>query len=184
MRGDEPFAYLSLHVIGGNVCSAYVNMFIGFLINGELFSVWMNPCLTSKTKISVFLFRKNLEHVFIYNTFVKEMHTDQAVNLFSVVSIWVFVQTSMSFLHVSMEVLVLALIEMTYRTSFTYAGAIGNPLLLQDSNARPHIADAYLEQETMQRMQKLARLSGLNTIQHHWDTLGCSVFALIPPPKP
>ncbi|GFW22441.1 DDE_3 domain-containing protein [Trichonephila clavipes] len=45
------------------------------------------------------------------------------------------------------------------------AGSIGESFVLQDDNARPH-RDAYLEQETIQRIKWPARSSDLNPIEH------------------
>ena len=43
MRGDQPFACLSRHAIGGTVCSGHDNMSTGRLINGGLFSLRISP---------------------------------------------------------------------------------------------------------------------------------------------
>ncbi|GFX46617.1 hypothetical protein TNCV_4550561 [Trichonephila clavipes] len=97
IRGHQPFGSHSRHAICTNVCSGYVNMFTECVINGALFSLWMNSGLASKVIVSIFSFEENLELVFMCDTFVKEIHTNQAVSVFGVVSIWVDAQTSMSF---------------------------------------------------------------------------------------
>ncbi|KFM57308.1 Transposable element Tcb1 transposase, partial [Stegodyphus mimosarum] len=67
-----------------------------------------------------------------------------------------------------------------------YAGAIGDAFLLQDDNAKPHLAsivDDYLQQETIMRIEWPARSSDLNPIEHVWDALGRRLAALNPPPQ-
>ncbi|GFX95517.1 hypothetical protein TNCV_4825321 [Trichonephila clavipes] len=68
----------------------------------------MKPDLTSI--VGVFSFGENRKFVFIHDATVKEMHTDQAVSVFGMVSLWVESQTSMSFL---VEMLMITPIEMT-----------------------------------------------------------------------
>ena len=67
-----------------------------------------------------------------------------------------------------------------------YAEAISDAFLLQANNARPHrarIADEYLQQETIMRMEWPARSSDLNPIEHVWESLRRHLAALNPPPQ-
>ncbi|GFX10333.1 DDE_3 domain-containing protein [Trichonephila clavipes] len=67
-----------------------------------------------------------------------------------------------------------------------YAREIGDSFVLQDGNARPHrsrIVGAYLEQETIRRMQWPARSLDFNPIEHVLDDLGRHVATLNPPPR-
>ncbi|GFY17727.1 DDE_3 domain-containing protein [Trichonephila clavipes] len=62
-----------------------------------------------------------------------------------------------------------------------YTGAIVDAFVLQDNDAITHktrIVEAYLEQETIQRMQWSARSSHLNPIEHVWDAQGRRVATL------
>ncbi|GFU75545.1 MFS domain-containing protein [Trichonephila clavipes] len=63
-------------------------MSTGRVTNGGQFSLWISPDLASKTTVCVFSFGKNLELVIIHDPSVKEMHTDQTVSVFGVVSLW------------------------------------------------------------------------------------------------
>ncbi|KFM63265.1 Transposable element Tcb1 transposase, partial [Stegodyphus mimosarum] len=65
-----------------------------------------------------------------------------------------------------------------------YARAISDDFLLQDDNTRLHrirIVDDYLQQQTIQRLEKSARSPDLNPIKHVWDALGRHIAALNPP---
>ncbi|GBM35827.1 Transposable element Tc3 transposase [Araneus ventricosus] len=67
-----------------------------------------------------------------------------------------------------------------------YAGAIGDDFLLQDDNARLHrarIVDDYLQQETIQRMERPARSPDLNPNEYVWDALERRIATLNPPPQ-
>ncbi len=64
-------------------------MSTGHVINVELFSLRMSPGLASKATVGVFRFEEKLELIFIHHTSVKEMHMDQAVSVFGMVSLWV-----------------------------------------------------------------------------------------------
>ncbi|GFU68985.1 hypothetical protein TNCV_3398721 [Trichonephila clavipes] len=75
MRGDQPFGSRARHGISGNVCSGYVNMSTGRMINGGVFSLWRSPGVASKAIIGAFSFRVNLRLAFLHDTSVKEMHT-------------------------------------------------------------------------------------------------------------
>ncbi|GFX11901.1 transposable element Tc1 transposase [Trichonephila clavipes] len=110
----------------------------------------MNPGSALKAIVGVFSFGENLELVFIHDTSVKEMHTDQAVSVFEVREhpgcLW-----------------------------RPYAGERGDAFVLQDDNARPHrtrIMNTSLELKTVQRMHWSARSPDLNPIKHVWDALG------------
>ncbi|GFW08797.1 hypothetical protein TNCV_4299701 [Trichonephila clavipes] len=148
MLGDQPFASRSRYANGGNVCSGYVNISTGCAINGGLLSSQTSPGLTSKSTVGVFSLGENLELGFIHDTFVKEMHTDQAVSVLGVVSLWLDAQISMSF---PVEILMFIPIEMTswILLCALMPGLIGDASVLQDDNARTHIVEAYLEQETI-----------------------------------
>ncbi|GBN79316.1 hypothetical protein AVEN_90471-1, partial [Araneus ventricosus] len=55
-----------------------------------------------------------------------------------------------------------------------YSGAIGDDILLQDDNSRPHrarIVDDYFQQETIQRMEWPGRLPDMNPNEHVWNAL-------------
>ncbi|GFS71420.1 DDE_3 domain-containing protein [Trichonephila clavipes] len=111
---------------GGNVSSGHVNMSTGCVINRGLFSCRMSPGLASKAIVDAFSFGEKPELIFFHDTSVKEMHTDQAVD---------------------------DILDAYVRP---YARAIGDAFVLQEDNMRLHrarIVDAYLEQETIQRMQ-------------------------------
>ena len=61
-----------------------------------------------------------------------------------------------------------------------YAGAIGLDFILMDQNARPHrayVTDAYLERQTIVRMDWPARSPDLNLIEHTWDMFQHAVSA-------
>lgn len=61
-----------------------------------------------------------------------------------------------------------------------YAGAVGPEFILMDDNARPHrarVTDAYLERETIDRMDWPARSPDLNPIEHAWDMLQHAISA-------
>ena len=66
----------------------------------------------------------------------------------------------------------------------TYAGEIGDAILLQNDNARPHssrIVHDHLLQETIMCMGRPARFQDLNPNEHVWDTLERRLDALNPP---
>ncbi|GFX19548.1 transposable element Tcb1 transposase [Trichonephila clavipes] len=120
------------------------------VINGKLFSLRMGPGLASKAIVGIFLFGENLELIFIHDTSMKEMHTDQAID--AILDAYVS----------------------------PYSGAIGDAFVLQDNNVRPHkagIVDAYIDQKTIQSMQWPARSPDHNLIYHAWDALGQRVAA-------
>ncbi|GFX73155.1 transposable element Tcb1 transposase [Trichonephila clavipes] len=94
MRGDQPFAFCSCHAIDGNVCIGHVNMSTDHVISGGLFFLWVGPGLAPKAIVGIFSFGENLELICLKYTFVKEMHTDQAVPMFKVVYLWTYLQTS------------------------------------------------------------------------------------------
>ncbi|GFS52833.1 hypothetical protein TNCV_3122321 [Trichonephila clavipes] len=93
----------SRHEIVGNVYSGHVN--------GGLYFLRMSSGLASKAILDEFSFGQNLELVYIHDTYVKEMHMDQAVSVFRVVSPWENAQTSISF---PVELLMLTPIEMAF----------------------------------------------------------------------
>ncbi|KFM75462.1 hypothetical protein X975_23465, partial [Stegodyphus mimosarum] len=87
------------------------------------------------------------------------MHTEEAVSVFGVGSLWVDAQTSMSFQGgtVNAQVYRDDILDAYVRP---YVGAIGDAFLLQEDNARPHracIVDDYLQQERIMRMEWQAR---------------------------
>ncbi|GFW72698.1 hypothetical protein TNCV_3799251 [Trichonephila clavipes] len=109
MRGEQPFTFRKSHTKGGNVCNGHVNMFNGRVINRGLFSVQMSSSLTSKGIVGIFSLGKVLKLAFMHDTYEKEMHTDQTVSVFGMVSLWVDAQTFFSLV----EMLMLTPIEMT-----------------------------------------------------------------------
>lgn len=72
-------------------------MFTGRMINERVFSSWMSHGLASKEEECVICFerKKSRQHSIIYQTFVKEIHTQGAVPLFGVASLSVNVLTIM-----------------------------------------------------------------------------------------
>ena len=61
-----------------------------------------------------------------------------------------------------------------------YASAISPDFILIEDNIRPHrahVTDAYLERETIMRMDRPARSPDLNLIEHTWDMLQLAVSA-------
>ena len=67
-----------------------------------------------------------------------------------------------------------------------YVWAIGDAVLLQDDNSRPHrarIVDEYLQQETIMSMEWPARFADLNPIEHVWHALGRRLAPLSPLPQ-
>ncbi|GFX21344.1 transposable element Tc1 transposase [Trichonephila clavipes] len=146
------------------------------LINGRLFSLHINPCLSSQAIVGVFSFGEKQELVFINDISVKK----NACESDSVVLGWY-------------------LFGWTYRPPFLFpwknvnahiyrndilnafvrpcALPIGDAFELQDDNARSNrarIVDTYLEQETIQRMQGLARSPDLNPIENVYSRMTCS----------
>ncbi|GFW18123.1 HTH_Tnp_Tc3_2 domain-containing protein [Trichonephila clavipes] len=97
------------HAISGSICE-HVNMSTGRVIKRGLFYLRRSPALVSKAMVGLFSFKEKLKLVFIHDTSMKEMHTDQVVSVFRMVSVWVDLQTSMSFF---MEMLMLTPIEIT-----------------------------------------------------------------------
>ncbi|GFS99173.1 hypothetical protein TNCV_1600181 [Trichonephila clavipes] len=142
--GDQPFASHSCHAIAGNVCNRHVNKSTGARYQWR--AVLFSDESSDSKRIS---FGESLELLFILDTSVKEMRTDQSVSVFG----WylsVDAQTSMS---IPVKILMLTSSEML---SWMLMCALIDAFMIQDENARPHrvhIVDAYLEQESIQGMQ-------------------------------
>lgn len=96
-RGGHAFAWHLYDVIEGKVSGKHMNMFIECLITGGLSSLRVSPSLTSKAIIGKIEFGENFEPVIIPQTSVKGIHTEKAVSVFGVVSLWVDEKNSMSF---------------------------------------------------------------------------------------
>ncbi|GFV66675.1 hypothetical protein TNCV_2594961 [Trichonephila clavipes] len=80
---------------------------------------WRTVLFTDESRFSlendsrrIFTWRQAGTYVFIHDSSVKEMHKDQAVSVFGVVSLWVDKKTSKSF---PVEILMLTFMEMTSR---------------------------------------------------------------------
>ncbi|GFU07179.1 DDE_3 domain-containing protein [Trichonephila clavipes] len=127
----------------------------------------MSPGLASKSIVGIFSFGVNLKLFCNHGTSVKEMHMDPGL-----VSVWDSISLGgRTDLHVFSRGNVNS---HTYRDDILdayglpYVGAIGDAFVLQGDNARLHrsrIVDAYLEQETIQRIQWQARSPRLNPIE-------------------
>ncbi|GFW48201.1 hypothetical protein TNCV_2382851 [Trichonephila clavipes] len=98
MRDEQPFASHLLYAIGGSDCSGYVNMCTELVNNGGQLTLWMSPGFASKAIVGIFFFGEYLELVFIHDTSVQHMHTDQSVSVFGAISLWVDAVTFVSFL--------------------------------------------------------------------------------------
>ncbi|GFX00850.1 hypothetical protein TNCV_4578171 [Trichonephila clavipes] len=93
MRGDQPFKSYSIDF----VCKEHGNMYTERLIIEGLFSFQMYPSMTLKVIPDLVSFGENLELGFVHDTAMKEVHTNQAVSVFGMLSLWANAHNSMFF---------------------------------------------------------------------------------------
>lgn len=86
------------HITRGNVSGGHVNI-TGRLIHGGMFSSRMESLFLVQNDIRRCFTWWVQKRVIIHQTFVKNNHTEEAVSVFDVASLWTDTQTSMS-LHV------------------------------------------------------------------------------------